>query len=485
MAVASTMISGREAAFRLIALQFLPAHRSVHRVFSRISSQPSAWMCQKLLVRNLARDKLTPQSTVVRSGHVSFKAQSGEALHSKYYFLLPPRSSFSIQQKGSQSILSITAGQVIHGTHALFVDFNIPEPVESTIHLLSDAFQLPWRTGYRTIHEILLQRDIDNHAVRATRIVGDVCQEECALSSHSSVTSDEISKIRSHLYRRLHHEPIQYIVGKWDFFGDYVYKIVPPLLCPRPETEELVELVLRRFPSASFGTPLSTKPLRILDVGCGTGCIGITLAACRPDWVVTAIDSDPVAVSVASENARLILLEEQIETSDSALLIYTGPLQASQPPDQVYEDQPHCSVKEDRYQAFLRSAQDFEVADARFDVIVSNPPYIPTINEDSLPRSVLEYESRSALFAGRDGLDVIRIIVQQLPFWGNVGATCFLEVDPSHPPQLREWLRTDGNEQMNQSCSPIGYVDYVATHQDTSGKDRFVQLEVRKVKQAI
>jgi release factor glutamine methyltransferase len=257
------------------------------------------------------------------------------------------------------------------------------------------------------------------------------------------LTATELQDYGSKIQRRLQHEPIQYILGQWDFL-DYTLFIERPLLCPRPETEELVGLVLSDMKKLGQGTTLTVGGRRVLDIGCGTGCIGIALAAESDDsgWHVTAIDVEPVAVRVAAENAALIL----------------GP------------------SWRDRYTVALESAADFKVMDSdsddhRFHVVVSNPPYIPATDKASLTADVVNYESATALFGGHDGMDVIRTIVRKLPEWCVAGAICWMEVDPTHPALLRQWIES------SDEGATLG-VEYVTDCQDLSGRDRFVKLRV-------
>lgn len=327
---------------------------------------------------------------------------------------------------------STTVSGIISESIELLEGHYIPEPTESAVNLLAAALDLPWETGHRDLRQLA----------------------GAALSSSSSLSELHLTAVQLQDYtfkiqRRLQHEPIQYILGQWDFL-DYTLCIERPLLCPRPETEELVGLVLSDMKNF-FAGQATTSPVvrrrRVLDIGCGTGCIGIALAAADADansnYRVTAIDVEPVAVKVAAENAALIL----------------GP------------------SWRDRYSVLLESAADFNVRnsddddDHRFHVVVSNPPYIPATDKASLTADVVNYESATALFGGHDGMDVIRTIVRRLPEWCVVGAICWMEVDPTHPALLRQWL-TSGDEGATRG------VEYVTDCQDLSGRDRFVKLRV-------
>jgi release factor glutamine methyltransferase len=106
-------------------------------------------------------------------------------------------------------------------------------------------------------------------------------------------------------------------------------------------------------------------------------------------------------------------------------------------------------------------------------VVVSNPPYIPATDKDSLTADVVHYEGATALFGGHDGLDIIRT---RLPEWCVAGAICWMEVDPTHPALLRQWIEEESSAD-DEGGATLG-VEYVTDCQDLSGRDRFVKLRV-------
>jgi release factor glutamine methyltransferase len=187
------------------------------------------------------------------------------------------------------------------------------------------------------------------------------------------------------IQRRLTGEPIQYITGETEFYG-LPFRVTPAVLIPRPETEHLVEEVLKRaiqlrVPQVPLGTweadALSspgTRPptIRILDIGTGSGCIAVALARHLPLASITAIDLSPDALAVARENAALNGVADRIRFLPGDLLA--------------------------------------PVANESFDIVVSNPPYVPTADRSSLSIEVRDHEPALALFAGDDGLDLYRRI---------------------------------------------------------------------------
>lgn len=163
------------------------------------------------------------------------------------------------------------------------------------------------------------------------------------------------------LERRIAGEPVQYIRGRCEFYGRE-YLVDRRVLIPRPETELLVEQVIAAAPRGGS----------VVDVGAGSGCIAITLAAERPDLRVAAVDVSAGALAVARVNAAR--LGARVALAGSNLL-----------------------------SAFR----------ARFDVIVSNPPYVAERDRDRLQREVVEWEPHGALFAGDDGMAAIERLLDQ------------------------------------------------------------------------
>ena len=166
------------------------------------------------------------------------------------------------------------------------------------------------------------------------------------------LTKTELATLRPLVIRRANHEPLQYITGSTVFFNSEI-KVTPDTLIPRPETEQLVEMILsEHFESGS---------LRVLDIGTGTGCIPIAIKKERPTWDVSALELSPEALLVAKENARLNKLDISFTEGDM-----------------------------DKWQEY-----DFG---GQFDIIISNPPYIKESERDSIEPQVINYEPELALF---------------------------------------------------------------------------------------
>ena len=189
---------------------------------------------------------------------------------------------------------------------------------------------------------------------------------------------DEDYKFVEEIYKKLAaHIPAQYIIGHAEFFGMQL-KVDERVLIPRPETEELVDLILTENPE---------KNLKVLDIGTGSGAIAIALAKDRPDWSVTAADISQDALDLAMENAN-----------NQGLTLF-----------------------------FIKSNCFSEIS-SKYDIIVSNPPYISRVDEAEVGLNVLHSEPHLALFADEDGLAIYRRIAEESKDYLNDGGKIYLEI---------------------------------------------------------
>ncbi len=184
----------------------------------------------------------------------------------------------------------------------------------------------------------------------------------------SPVTEDQARRIRDGFRRLAGHEPLQYVIGHAPFL-DFTLRTDARALAPRPETEELVSRVL------AGRDRWNVKGCSIADIGTGTGCIAIALARALPDARVWAVDRSEEALTLARENAGLNRVNDRVTFVCGDLLGSFAP--------------------------------------ASLDVVVSNPPYIAGDVIETLDETVRRYEPRLALDGGRDGLDVIRRLIDQ------------------------------------------------------------------------
>lgn len=197
------------------------------------------------------------------------------------------------------------------------------------------------------------------------------------------------------LQRRLQGEPVAHILGEREFFG-LSFKVTSATLIPRPDTELLVELVLQRIPPQGGS--------RVLDLGTGTGAIALSIAHARPDAEVVAVDASAAALAVARENSQRLAI---------------------------------------RNVSFVQSDWLAGLGGQRFDLIVSNPPYIAA-GDEHLSQGDVRFEPMSALASGPDGLDDIRRIIAQAHGFLERDAWLMLEHGYDQAQQVRDLLQQYG-----------------------------------------
>lgn len=208
---------------------------------------------------------------------------------------------------------------------------------------------------------------------------------------------DERERFLELVARRRAGEPVAYLIGWREFYGRR-FAVDASVLIPRPETELLVDEALR--------TLAPERPTEVLDLGTGSGCIAITLALERPRWRLTAAERSAPALALARRNAGALGAENV---------------------------------------AFVRGDWFAPLADARFDLIVSNPPYVAD-GAPHLDEGDLRFEPRTALRAGPDGLDAIRTIVAEAPRYLRPGGWLLFEHGFDQAPACRALLEQAGFE---------------------------------------
>uniref|UniRef100_A0A8C6IP15 Release factor glutamine methyltransferase N-terminal domain-containing protein n=1 Tax=Melopsittacus undulatus TaxID=13146 RepID=A0A8C6IP15_MELUD len=215
--------------------------------------------------------------------------------------------------------------------------------------------------------------------------------------------------------KRLERMPVQYILGEWDF-QDLTLKMRPPVFIPRPETEDLISLVVEEESlmykkNSGLCFPVSAPHPVILEIGCGSGAIALSLLCKLPQSRVIAMDKEEAAVDLTRENQLLLW----------------GPV----------------------------------------DFIVSNPPYVFHEDMASLDAEILRYEDLDALDGGDDGMRVIETILVLAPSLLKDSGSVFLEVDPRHPNMVKDWLQ----------AHPNLLLVLRAVHKDFCGKPRFLHIQ--------
>ena len=180
--------------------------------------------------------------------------------------------------------------------------------------------------------------------------------------------------------RRASGEPLQYLLGEWEFLGR-TFRVDPRALIPRGETEAIVEMARAAAPAARA----------ILDAGTGSGILAVSLALERPEARVVAVDRSEAALALARTNARLHGVSGRVSFVASDWLSGLAP-------------------------------------HPLFDLVVANPPYVPRLDAPHIDRTVSDHEPHLALFGGDDGLDAVRVLLRELPGRLLPGAPFLFEI---------------------------------------------------------
>jgi release factor glutamine methyltransferase len=230
--------------------------------------------------------------------------------------------------------------------------------------------------------------------------------------ANDALQTNRDAEFQALLARRLAGEPIAYLIQQREFYG-LTLRVSPATLIPRPDSETLVDAALEKIPHPS------AMPLTVLDLGTGSGAIALAIARNRPQTKVLAVDASDTALAVAQDNASQLKLSNV---------------------------------------QFALSDWYAKLAEQRFDVIVSNPPYIAE-NDSHLSQGDLRFEPLSALTSGQDGLDDIRQITEQGLIHLNPQGWMMLEHGYDQGAAVRELM------------AQAGLVE-IATRQDLGGNER-------------
>jgi release factor glutamine methyltransferase len=247
-----------------------------------------------------------------------------------------------------------------------------------------------------------------------------------AVARDSPVAPDALASFSDLVRRRRAREPLQYLLGDWDFAGVEKLVVRPPLLCPRPETEGLVELAARRLEASTVAASSPSPSRLLLEVGCGTGAISVALLRriASPSVRMLAVDVSEVAVEVTRENGARAGVGERL---DVRLWDALGPLPLPLP------------------------------APAPLDMLVSNPPYIPEEDMLTLQPEVRQWEDPRALRGGAPfGLGFTLRLLRRAADdgWLTRGAPVLLELDARHPPLLASGLGFAGDAEGQMRLTP-------------------------------
>ncbi|MCM0081204.1 peptide chain release factor N(5)-glutamine methyltransferase [Geomonas sp. Red32] len=267
---------------------------------------------------------------------------------------------------------------------------------------------LNWTKGY------LAEKGVENPRLEAEWMLCEALSLDRVglyLNFDKPLSDAELASYRGLVARRGKREPLQYILGTQEFMG-LDYRVTPAVLIPRHDTAVLVTEAIMR----------AAQVRSILDIGTGSGCVAIALAKALPEVEVSTVDVSPEAIEVARGNA---------ERNEARVIFFKGSL--------------------------------FEpVAGREFDMIVSNPPYIPAGDIAGLQQEVRGFEPVGALDGGADGLDFYRSITSQASGHLNPGGWLLFEVGAGQAPQVLGLLKH------------YGFTEETFTQTDPAGIERVV-----------
>jgi len=234
-------------------------------------------------------------------------------------------------------------------------------------------------------------------------------REELILGPDRALTPDERARYEDFITRRERHEPVSRILGEREFYGR-LFRVTPATLDPRSDTETIIDAAL----------PLMPQGARLLDLGTGTGAIAVTLLAERPDATGVATDLSPAALALAGENAARLGVGDRL--------------------------------------ALLQGSW-FEPVAGVFDIILSNPPYIPASDIEGLSPDVRNFDPVLALLGGNDGLDPYRIISSRAAAHLAAGGHVLVEIGAGQADAIATIFAAQGFEAAGR-------------HRDLGGHDR-------------
>jgi len=288
----------------------------------------------------------------------------------------------------------------------------------------------PSRTRSRSLLEIVRRSAtyLAGHGIPNPRLEAELIISHCLnlsrlqlyLQFDSPLQEDELGAIRPLLRQRAQGEPLAHITGRREFFG-LDFEVGPEVLIPRPETELLVELALVATPPG--------MPARIADLGCGSGCIGISVAHRRRSAQVDMVDLSEDAVAIAKRNVIRHDLQGPV---DILVGTWAEPLVGRGP----------------------------------YDLVVSNPPYVTESEWADLDPGVRRHEPRLALVGGEDGLLCYRQLIPQAKLLLGTRGLLLLECDPR---------RISAVEAIARESLPVTSTDI---HRDLSGRDRVLAVRL-------
>lgn len=269
-------------------------------------------------------------------------------------------------------------------------------------------------SSYLSSHEV---SDAPHHAELLLRHALQWDRTRYLMGLIEQLPSDVADSLAVLLQRRAAGEPTQYIMGEAWFYG-LRFEVSADVLIPRPETELLVEAVLDEA-QRIWGAEAADAPLRVADIGTGSGAIACTLAHERPAWRTSAVDLSPNALAMARRNAELLGLTASNDARAPRIEWLLGDLMSP-------------------------------LVGRELDILVSNPPYIPVADMVDLQREVRDHEPHMALVGGIDGLDPYRRMADTLSAWplSSKPRLVAFELGMGQAPAVAELVRLAGYQEI-------------------------------------
>tara|TARA_B100001142_G_scaffold324845_1_gene377312 strand:+ start:3379 stop:4221 length:843 start_codon:yes stop_codon:yes gene_type:complete len=247
--------------------------------------------------------------------------------------------------------------------------------------------------------KILSKFNIKNPLLDSEILLSKVIRKDrkhIILNSQEKINQKNLNNFNNLIKRRKKGEPIAYIINSKDFWNDCFY-VDSNVLIPRPDTELIIEQVLKIFPK--------NKQLQLLDIGVGSGCILLSLLKERPNFYGTGIDISKKSINISNYNAKMLQLKNRVKFYNS-------------------------------------DVDNFKIG--KYDLIVSNPPYIELLNLKYLERDVINFEPSLALSGGFDGFSKIRKVISKAAYLIKRNGKLILEIGFSQKEKVREILKKNG-----------------------------------------
>ena len=283
---------------------------------------------------------------------------------------------------------------------------------------------LNWTTEYLT------GKGVDAPRLSAELLLSNVLglkRIELYTQYNRMVEQEHLARLRELVKRAGQHEPVAYLVGRAEFYS-IEFEVTPDCLIPRPETELLVQRSIELL-------RLRAGPHQVCDLCTGCGVIAVAIAKNVPDAKVIATDLSEAALGVAAKNVRKYGLDDRVEL-----------------------------LRGDLYEPLIP-----QLDMAPFDLIVCNPPYVSAAEYEKLEKNVKDYEPRTALYGGEDGLELYRRIAEQVGRFLDSDGALLLEIGYEQGPAVRALLEQ------------TGLFEIIKVDKDLSSHDRIVMAQRKNV----